>query len=140
MKEAQRSWLMEMWMIKLRKWRDAVRIYARTGFALMRCILFPKLEMQVLEKRLSGRQRAREDEVMRRAARWFILLGWLGLRPSCLVRSLTFARVLREEGHDAQLVFGVRSGNGDMEGHCWVALGGEPLTWVPEDYEELRYG
>ncbi|GAG37966.1 unnamed protein product, partial [marine sediment metagenome] len=36
------------------------------------------------------------------------------------------------------LVFGVRSDNGDMEGHCWVAVGERPLAEAPSSYKELR--
>jgi len=98
------------------------------------------VELRGLEKRLSDQQRVREDEVLRRAGKWFALLGRLGMHPSCLQRSLTLARVLREEGHDAHLVFGVRSDNGDMEGHCWVTVDGRALTEAPESFEELKYG
>jgi Transglutaminase-like superfamily len=140
MKAEQRSWLLEMWIIKLKKWHEALRIYTRSGAALLRSFLFPAVEMRGLEKRLSHRQGICEEEVLRRAGKWFALLARLGLHPSCLVRSLTLTRVLREEGHDAHLVFGVRSGNGDMEGHCWVAVDGRALTEAPESFEELKYG
>jgi hypothetical protein len=127
-------------MIKVNKWREAARIYVCSGAALLRSFLFPAVEMRGLERRLAARQRAGEDEVLRRAGKWFALLGKLGMRPSCLLRSLTLARVLRQEGHDAHLVFGVRSGNGEMEGHCWVAVDGRPLTEAPDSFEELNYG
>lgn len=140
MKEERQSWLLEMWIIKVNKWREALRIYVRSGAALLRSFLFPAVELRGLEKRLSDRQRVREDEVLRRAGKWFALLGRLGMHPSCLQRSLTLARVLREEGHDAHLVFGVRGDNGDMEGHCWVAVDGRALTEAPESFEELKYG
>jgi hypothetical protein len=129
-----------MWIIKLKKWREALRIYARSGAALARSALLPAVEMRGLGRRLSDRRGAREEDVLRRAGKWFSLLGRLGLHPSCLVRSIALVRVLREEGHDAHLVFGVRGGNGDMEGHCWVAVDGRALTEAPESFEELKYG
>lgn len=122
------SWLLEMWKIKLHSWREAARIHARSGAALLLSLLFPARVMRGLDKRLAAAKRAREEEVLRRADMWFTFLDRLGLRPSCLVRSLTLACVLREEGHDANLVFSVRGDNGDMEGHCWVAVGGRALT------------
>jgi len=140
MKEVQHSWLLEMWMIKLRSWREAVRLYTRSGLALSRALLFPASEMRKLEERLSERRRSSENMVLNRTGKWFALMERMRLRPSCLTRSLALARVLREEGHDAHLVFGVRSDNGDMEGHCWVAVGGKPITEAPDSYEELRYG
>ena len=127
-------------MIKFNRWHEALRIYARSGSALLRSLLFPSVEMRGLEKRLASRRGAREDEVLRRAGKWFAVLDRLGMRPSCLVRSLTLARVLREEGHDAHLVFGVRGDNGEMEGHCWVAVDERPLTEAPDSFEELEYG
>ncbi len=30
--------------------------------------------------------------------------------------------------------------NGDMEGHCWVAVDGRALTEAPESFKELKYG
>ena len=139
MKEVQQSWLLEMWKIKVNSWREAARLYAQSGVALLRALLFPAAEMRRLEERKAHRQRAREDAVLRRAGRWFALLDRLGLRPSCLVRSLTLARVLREEGYDAHLVFGVRSDNGDMEGHCWVAVEGRPVSEAPASFKELGH-
>lgn len=133
-------WLLEMWKIKVRSWREAMRIYVQAGIALLLARIAPAGQMRRLERRLSGRSRTGEDVVLRRAGKWFTLLDRMGLRPSCLVRSLALARVLREEGHDAHLVFGVRSDNGDMEGHCWVAVGGRPVTETPADFEELEYG
>lgn len=140
MKETQQSWLLEMWNIKVNKWREAVRVYARSGAALLRAFISPALEMRGLERRLAVRRGACEEEVLRRSGKWFAVLDKAGLRPSCLVRSLTLARVLREEGHDAHLVFGVRSGNGDVEGHCWVAVDGRPLTEAPRSFKELKNG
>jgi len=139
MKEVQQSWLLEMWKIKVKSWREVARLYARSGLALLRALLFPSVEMHRLEDRLAQRQKSREDAVLRRTGRWFAVLDRLGLRPSCLVRSLALARVLRREGYDAHLVFGVRSDNGDMEGHCWVAVEGRPVTEAPASFKELRY-
>lgn len=127
-------------MIKFGKWREALRIHARSASALLRSSLFPGIEMRGLERRLAARRGVREDEVLRRTGKWFAALDRLGLRPSCLVRSLTLAHVLREEGHDAHLVFGVRSGNGEMEGHCWVAVDGRPLMEAPDSFKELKHG
>jgi hypothetical protein len=140
MMEDKQSWLLEMWKIKVRSWREAARLYFKSGVAMLAALVFPAAEMRRLDKRLAGRRHAGEDAVLRRAGRWFAMLERLGLRPSCLARSLTLARVLREEGHDACIVFGVRSDNGEMEGHCWVAMDGTPVTEAPTSFKELRYG
>jgi hypothetical protein len=139
MKGKQQNWLLEMWKIKLSSWREPVRLLMLSGFAILRARILPSSEMNKLEGRLGPRQRCGEDTVLLYAGKWFAVLDRLRLRPSCLVRSLALARVLRGEGHDAHLVFGVRSDNGDVEGHCWVAVGDRPLTEAPADYKELRY-
>ena len=126
-----------MWKIKVNSWRERARLYSRGAVALLRARLFPASEMRKLDKRLGVRQRSGEDTVLKYTGRWTALLEKVGLRPSCLVRSLALARVLREEGYDAHLVFGVRSDNGDMEGHCWVAVGGRPVTEAPASFKEL---
>ncbi len=116
------------------------RVHARTAKALLRARFFPAAEMRALRRRLDAPRAADEQMVLRLAGKWFAALDMIGLRPSCLVRSLALARVLREEGHDACLVFGVRSDNGNMEGHCWVAVDGRPVMEVPTSYRELRDG
>ena len=133
-----RSWLLEMWKLKARNWRDAARVYARTLKALFMARIFTAAETRALRDRLSRKRLTEEQAVLRRAGRCLALLERAGLRPSCLVRSVAIARVLREEGHDACLVFGVRSDNGNLEGHCWVALNGRPVMEVPTSYRELK--
>ncbi len=136
----QQSWLKEMWKLKARSLREAARIHARTAKALLRARAFPAAEMKALQRRLSGPHTADEGAVLRLVGKWFTVLERIGMRPSCLVRSLVLARVLREEGHDACLVFGVRSDNGNVEGHCWVAVEGKPVMEVPTSYRELSNG
>ena len=136
----KQNWLLEMWKIKVASWREAARLYSRSGIALLQALIIPARELRKLEQRLSRGTRADEEAVLLRTGKWFAALEKVGMRPSCLVRSLTLARVLRGEGHDAHLVFGVRSDNGDMEGHCWVAVGGRAVTEAPSDYEELERG
>jgi hypothetical protein len=133
------SWLLDMWKIKVNSWREALRLHTRAGLALARARLFPAGEMRKLDKRLRKRPRCGEEKVLRLTGKWFAVLERVGIRPSCLVRSLALARVLREEGYDAHLVFGVRSDNGEMEGHCWVAVGGRPVSEKPNSFEELHY-
>lgn len=139
MSEKRESWLLLMWKIKARSWLEACRLYAQAGVALARARVFPASEMRKLESRLGRQQRSGEEKVVRHTGRWFTLLDKMGMRPSCLVRSLALARVLREEGHNAHLVFGVRSDNGEMEGHCWVAVGGKAVMEQPTSFEELRH-
>ena len=127
-----------MWKIKADRWRESARLYARSGAALLRASLFPAWELRKLEGLSAGRRGSSEEAVLRHTGRWFALLQRLGLRPSCLVCSLATARVLREEGHDAHVVFGVCNDNGGMEGHCWVAVDGRPVSEVPARFRELK--
>lgn len=137
MNEKRDPWLREMWIIKVKCWRESLRLSARAAVALLQARLFPASEMRKLEERLGGCRRSGEERALRHTGRWVALLEKVGVRPSCLVRSLALARVLREEGHEAHLVFGVRSDNGDIEGHCWVAVEGRPVTEEPTSFKEL---
>src|SRR4030042_4023309 len=134
----QENWLMAAWKIKAVSLRDASWLYVKAGFALFMARFFPAGEMRKLEKRLGHRHGRGEDIVLRYTGKWFGLLERVGLRSSCRVRSLALARVLRREGYDAHIVFGVRSDNGEMEGHCWVSIGGRAVTEAPESFKELH--
>jgi hypothetical protein len=135
---SEEEWLVELWKEKAKEWQEALRVYAEAALALLRSFLIPGRELRKLEGRLVKGRRSQEDVVLVRTGKWFALLEKLRIKPSCLVRSLTLAQVLREEGHDAHLVFGVRSDNGDMEGHCWVAVEERPVTEAPSSYKELK--
>lgn len=135
---SEEEWLVELWKEKAKEWREALRVHAEAALALLRSFLIPGRELRKLEGRLVKGRRSQEDVVLVRTGKWFALLEKIRIKPSCLVRSLTLAQVLREEGHDAHLVFGVRSDNGDMEGHCWVAVEERPVTEAPSSYRELK--
>jgi Transglutaminase-like superfamily len=50
------------------------------------------------------------------------------VRHGCLVRGLTLYSCLRRVGFEAELVFAIGKANtvDGFDGHCWVALDGEP--------------
>jgi hypothetical protein len=48
--------------------------------------------------------------------------------PTCLVRSLVLAAMLRRRGLDAQLRIGARKEAGQFEAHAWVELDGNVLN------------
>ena len=50
------------------------------------------------------------------------------LRVTCLPRSLTLWRMLRNQGIDAELRIGVRRVAGLLDAHAWVEHGGLPLN------------
>jgi hypothetical protein len=56
------------------------------------------------------------------------LLARFPIAPdTCLYRALTRYAILRGAGYPARFVMGVRSGPGDIAGHAWVELAGEPF-------------
>jgi len=57
----------------------------------------------------------------------------------CLVRSLALYGGLRAAGWPAVFVSGVRRGEGGIEGHAWVELGGQVLEELEEPGNRSRY-
>jgi hypothetical protein len=50
------------------------------------------------------------------------------VRSGCLTRGLTLFWFLRRAGLDVELRFGLDAApEGAIDGHCWLALGGEPF-------------
>jgi hypothetical protein len=61
------------------------------------------------------------------------ILARVPLAPdTCLYRALTRYAILRSAGYPARFVMGVRPGAGEIAGHAWVELAGEPFD---EDLE-----
>jgi hypothetical protein len=79
-----------------------------------------------------------EGAVLSQAGKWFALLERMGLKTTCLTRSLALAGALRKEGHHAGLAFGVRGDGLGSEGHCWVTVEGRAVTRVPDGYLALE--
>ncbi|OQA88030.1 MAG: Bacterial membrane flanked domain protein [bacterium ADurb.Bin236] len=50
-----------------------------------------------------------------------------GLLNSCLSRSVVLCRLLRENGVDARVAFGLNKDDDRLAGHCWVVWEGNPL-------------
>ncbi len=48
------------------------------------------------------------------------------IQPGCLTRGLTLYYFLRRAGLDVVLCFGVAKPQGNVVGHCWLALDGQP--------------
>lgn len=91
------------------------------------------------ELEVSGKG-AEERVVLDCAGKWFILSERLGWRPSCLVRSLVVAALLRREGHPARVAFGARKEAEGMGGHCWVCVGKRVVYGEAAEYQELVDG
>lgn len=62
------------------------------------------------------------------------VVGRLGMKNPCLVRSLTLFHLFREKGRRVQIRFGVKRAGGVLEGHSWVLLN-DGLFFEPEDPE-----
>jgi Transglutaminase-like superfamily len=63
-------------------------------------------------------------------ARWvdrIIVRGRPLVRPGCLTRGVTLYYALRRHGVDVALCFGVGPHEGEMAGHCWLDLKGQPF-------------
>jgi hypothetical protein len=130
------------WKKKSARLAEELRLSALAAGMLPRAALFPGRELKRLQWLPAGARKGRgagEEAVLRCAGRWFSLLDRMRLRTSCLTRSLVLARLLRHEGHDARLVFGVRSDDGRREGHCWVSVRGRAVAGEVPGFEELRY-
>ena len=56
---------------------------------------------------------------------------------NCLERSLVAYRFLSEAGSDPLLVVGVGSADGDVKGHAWVTLRGEPVDEPPGSLDDF---
>ena len=52
----------------------------------------------------------------------FFIMQRMGIRPSCLTRSVIVCRILRSRGIDARIVFGCTWIEEQLKGHCWVQL------------------
>jgi hypothetical protein len=49
------------------------------------------------------------------------------VRTGCLTRGVTLFWFLRRAGLDVELRFGLDPRDGDTDGHCWLAIDGEPF-------------
>ncbi len=55
-----------------------------------------------------------------------------GLLNSCLSRSVVLCRLLRENGVDARVAFGLNKDGDRLAGHCWVVWEGNPPVALPD--------
>ena len=79
-------------------------------------------------------QGAEAMALAQRIARWVHLASRHGpFRPTCLPLSLVLQRLLREQGIESDLRFGVRKAAGFLEGHAWVERDGVALADPPAE-------
>ncbi len=64
---------------------------------------------------------------------------FLWLTPNCWRRSLAIRRLLRSNGQDATIVFGMRLGSAGAAGHAWLERGGAVFGAAPVDSAFIPY-
>ncbi len=74
-----------------------------------------------------------EAERVARAVRLAATRG--PIQGTCLSRSLLLWRMLNRRAIPAQICFGVRAGDSDMEAHAWVEQGGRSLDDGFDEHE-----
>jgi hypothetical protein len=67
------------------------------------------------------------EELARRVDAW-LRAGWPLVRRGCLTRGITQLWFLRRAGFPVSLRFGIGDVDGEIEGHCWLVLDGEPFA------------
>jgi len=108
-----------MWLfIRIGIWIALVSI-------LLRLVSLPGLMRMLSPKKSSGKKWPREKLVN-------FSSFWLGreaafFQRSCLKRSLVLYRYLNMQSERAQFLIGVRKEEGELRGHSWIVIEGEPL-------------
>ncbi len=77
----------------------------------------------------AGADPKRLERVVNRALR---VGAAIGLLNSCLSRSVVLCRLLRENGVDARVAFGLNKDGDRLAGHCWVVWEGKPPVVLPD--------
>ena len=87
----------------------------------------PLPRLATLLTRTPRRARALDVERLDRLVAIAPRLGRPLVRYGCLTRGVTLFWFLRRAGVDVELRFGLDPGDGAADGHCWLALDGEPF-------------
>lgn len=72
-----------------------------------------------------------------KVARWIYGPSALSAPRNCLERSLLLYRLLSKHHDDAQIVTGVRRGEGQWQGHAWVLVDGRPFGEPAANVEDF---
>ncbi len=96
---------------------------AATGYGKVRAALGRLCPLAKTGPRGPGTERARQiGRIVNAAAR----RSWP--RAKCLERSMVLWALLRREGIEGRIRFGVKPGAGTPEAHAWVEVAGEPVN------------
>lgn len=102
-----------------------------------RCYSLPRaLEIVAGNKNKAGRSsEALDPNDLARAIDLVLSADWLMFKPICWKRAAVLHRYLSRNGITTQIVFGVRNGSGNVDGHAWLEANGQPiLETSPPDY------
>ncbi len=120
-------------------WLTGVALRAALLPVRMRRRSLPEL-LEAMTPRRPAASRVPEPERMVRLTDRLLRRRIGPLRPNCLERSLLLYRELRRAGEPVEFCLGVRRrrpgereervGQGDLHGHAWLAVGGEPVYEV----------
>ena len=79
-------------------------------------------------RRAQGRLGRDEVQQLERMIALAPRVAWPLVRHGCLTRGVTLFWYLRRAGLNVELRFGLDPAtDGETDGHCWLALGGEPF-------------
>lgn len=113
-------------------WPDLILLGRVVLLALLLPVLLRWLSLRGLMRKLTPpatRHSSQAPDVDRIVYLTDLVLGHLPLvRSTCLIRSLVLYRLLRTEGMEVQIHFGVRKAGSTLAGHCWLTHQGRPLT------------
>jgi len=62
-----------------------------------------------------------------------------GMLNTCLTRSVVFARLIREQGYEARVIFGLNKGENILSGHCWVVWPERPTPGIKDSNYQIYY-
>ena len=111
--------------------KDLLLLARATGLLLLLPLLLRCFSIPGLLRRLAPAPRPAADPPRDPAQLVGVLAGLLGsklLRVNCLRRSLVLFYFLARYGHPARIRFGVSMDGGDLAGHSWIELSGEPFA------------
>ena len=119
----------------------AVMLLAATGLGL-KLLGFKRVRAAVLQRPV-GVATPRDLDVERELARHTAFLVAAAARHGfydapCLPRAMTLQHLLRGQGIETDLRFGVRKDSDKLDAHAWVEHRGSPLIDGPEVHDRYR--
>lgn len=93
---------------------------------LARFLALPTL-LRLLTPRVKKGPPQNIDKTIRYTKSIMRFFPWFS-RESCLPRSLLLYRFLKASGYPVSIHFGVNRASGELSGHSWLTLGGNPVA------------